>query len=87
MARTGEVAENKARAMIDQVEAITIARLAADKEGWAFAEPVVARLRRPWFGRGGRWEIWTNGVNRGTRARFVIDLQDGRVIEKGYLPR
>ena len=73
--------------MIDQAEAIAIARLVADKEGWAFAEPVVVRLRRAWFGQRGRWEIWTNAVNRGTRARFVIDAQDGRVIEKGYLPR
>ena len=73
--------------MIDQVEAIAIARLAADKEGWGFAEPVIAHLRRSGSGQLDRWEIWTNGLNRGTKARFVIDARDGRVIEKGYIPR
>jgi hypothetical protein len=73
--------------MINEAEAIAIARAAADAEGWAFVEPVATTLRRPWFGGGGRWEIRTNARRLGAIARFVIDASDGRVIEKGYIPR
>ena len=73
--------------MIDESEAVSLARAAAEKEGWSFVEPVAATFRRPWFGQGGRWEIRTNAVGRGAMARFVIDASDGRVTEKGYIPR
>ena len=73
--------------MIDKSAAIALARAAAEKEGWSFAEPVAATLRRAWSGDGGRWEIHTNAAVRGTRARFIIDASDGRIIEKGYISR
>lgn len=73
--------------MIDEAEAIAIARATANEQGWAFVEPVTATLRRQWFGAGGRWEIRTNARGLGAIARFVIDASDGRVIEKGYIPR
>ena len=73
--------------MIDQSTAIGIARAVAEREGWSFVEPVAATYRRAWFGSGGRWEIQTNILVRGARARFIIDALDGRVIEKGYIPR
>ncbi len=73
--------------MIDEATAIAIARATAKEEGWAFVEPVATTLRRPWFGGGGRWEIRTNATSRGAMARFVIDAADGRVMDKGYIPR
>jgi hypothetical protein len=75
------------KAMIDKSDAIALARAAAEKEGWSFIEPTAATLRRAWSGGGGRWEIHTNAAVRGTRARFIIDASDGRIIEKGYIPR
>jgi len=63
------------------------AHAAAEKEGWSFVEPVAATLRRAWSGDGGRWEIHSNASVRGTRARFIVDASDGRIIEKGYIPR
>jgi len=75
--------------MIDEAAAIAIARATAKEEGWAFVEPVEAILRRPWpwLGGGGRWEIRTHTGGLGAIARFIIDASDGRVIEKGYVPR
>jgi hypothetical protein len=75
------------KAMIDKSAAIAVARAAAEKEGWSFVEPAAATLRRAWSGDGGRWEIHTNACVRGTRARFIIDASDGRIIEQGYIPR
>lgn len=73
--------------MIDEATAIAIARATAKEEGWAFVEPVATTFRRPWFGSGGRWEIRTHAAGLGAMARFVIDASDGRVIDKGYIPR
>lgn len=74
--------------MIDEATAVGIARAAAAVQGWVFVDPVQARLRKPWFGKAGaRWEIHSNAMAFGARARFVIDAQDGRVIDKGYVPR
>jgi len=75
------------KAMIDKSAAIALARAAAEREGWSFVEPVAATLRRAWSGEGGRWEIHSNAAVRGTRARFIVDASDGRIIEKGYIPR
>lgn len=78
--------------MIDEQTAVAIARAEAQSMGWAFGEPVeaVLRQRRSWFGKlenRGRWSIRTNAMARGTCAWFVIDAVDGRVLEKGYVPR
>ncbi|KQW59280.1 hypothetical protein [Variovorax sp. Root411] len=74
--------------MIDEKDAIALARAAAMAAGWAFVEPVQARLRKPWFGKGAaRWEINSNAMAFGARARFVIDAVDGRILDKGYIPR
>lgn len=73
--------------MIDEAEAIALAKSAAAQEGWAFVEPVAAVFRQPWLGGSGRWEIHTNASGLGARARFIIDAADGRIIEKGYIPR
>ena len=73
--------------MIDRDAAVELARAAAQAEAWAFVEPVQACLRKAWFGKDARWEIQTNDKAFGARARFVIDAFDGRIIEKGYIPR
>lgn len=74
--------------MIDERQAIEIARAAAAEQNWAFAEPVECVARRSWLrGRTMRWEIRTNADRLGTITRFVIDARDGRVLERGYLPR
>jgi len=73
--------------VIDEQAALTIARAAAQAAGWAFVEPAGIFLRRDWLGRPKRWEIQSNPLLRGAKARFVIDANDGQLIEKGYLPR
>jgi len=74
--------------MIDRETAIEIARARAEENGWAFAEPLDILERRPWFGRrGGRFEIMTNAGKRGTKARFIIAAESGKILHEGYIPR
>ncbi len=73
--------------MIERSAAIELARLRAEANGWAFAEPVDIVHRRGWFGRGDRFEIETNAGKRGTKARFVIDATTGDILSEGYVPR
>lgn len=73
--------------MIDEDAARKIARDRAEKNGWAFAEPVVVLRRRGWFGQRDRFDVETNAGNRGTKARFAIDAETGQVLEEGYVPR
>jgi len=73
--------------MIEQRDAIEIARSRAKQRGWAFAEPVDVVHRRGWFGRPGRFEIETNAGKRGTKARFVVDAATGQIVSEGYIPR
>lgn len=68
-------------------EAIAIARAAAEQEGWAWVEPALATFREPWFGKGGKWKIFSNALGLGAKARVVIDAQTGAVLEKGYIRR
>lgn len=73
--------------MIDQDQAITIARDRAKALGWAFSEPLEIVVRRGWFGGTSRFEIETNAGKRGTKARFVIDAKSGEIVSEGYLAR
>jgi hypothetical protein len=73
--------------MIEQSDAIEIARARALERGWAFAEPVDVVHRRGWLGQSDRFEIETNAGKRGTKARFVIDAATGTVVSEGYIPR
>jgi hypothetical protein len=72
---------------VTEGEAIAIARAAAQQEGWAWVEPALATFREPWFGKGGKWEIFSNALGLGAKARVVIDAQTGAVLEKGYIRR
>ena len=73
--------------MINEETAIRIARAAADEKGWAFVDPVQVKLHRALRGNGGRWEIHSNTLAFGAKARFLIDAEDGRIIDQGYISR
>ena len=73
--------------MITEQEAIDRAKQVAEAQGWGWAEPAYASLSRLWFGKGGKWEIFSNARGLGTKVRVVIDAQTGAVLEKGYMPR
>ncbi len=73
--------------MIEQDQAIKIARERAATNGWAFAEPLEVVIRRGWLGGINRYEIATNAGKRGTKARFVIDAKTGKITSEGYVSR
>jgi hypothetical protein len=73
--------------MLTEKEAINLARQAAEQQGWAWIEPAHATLRRAWRGAEGRWEVFSNALGRGAKARVVIDARTGEVLDKGYIPR
>lgn len=63
-------------------EAIEIAKKVAEDQGWAWVEPVRAEHGRPWFGKGGWWEIRDNDSTRGRKVYIKIDDLTGAIIEK-----
>jgi hypothetical protein len=73
--------------MIEQDQAIEIARVRASEKGWAFAEPLDVIIRHGWTGEINRIEIVTNAGQRGTKARFVIDAKTGKIVSEGYISR
>lgn len=73
--------------MINEQQAIDLARKRAQDNDWVFAEPVEIFLRKSWLGKPKYFEIATNAKNRGTKARFRIDALTGVVLEEGYIPR
>lgn len=73
--------------MIDRDTAIAIARKHAEEKGWGLTEPLAVITRRGWFGGILRFEIETNPVMLGTKARFVIDAATGAILNEGYIPR
>jgi hypothetical protein len=73
--------------MIDEDQAIQIAKERASEMSWAFVEPLDVVVRKGWFGGVSRFEIETNSGKRGTKARFVIDAKTGKVLSEGYIPR
>lgn len=73
--------------MIDQAKAIEIAKERAAQNQWAFIEPVTAILRKNWRGKPTRIEIETNTTAKGAKARFVIDINSGKILSEGYIPR
>ena len=73
--------------MISEQDAINIATKLAQELSWGWLEPTHAVLRKAWFGKGGKWEIHSNYMNRGTKVRVVIDAETGAVLDKGYISR
>lgn len=73
--------------MIEQDQAIEIARKRAAEKGWAFAEPLEVIIRRGWSGALSRFEIETNAGSLGTKAHFVIDARTGEIVSERYVSR
>jgi hypothetical protein len=73
--------------VISEQEAIARAKKVAQEQGWAWADPALATYRAAWFGKGGKWEIFSNAHGKGAMARVVIDAETGAVLDKGYIPR
>jgi len=73
--------------MIEQEEAIEIARNRAEEKGWAFSEPLSVITRQDWRKGITRFEIETNAGKLGTKARFTVDAKTGEIISEGYIPR
>jgi Peptidase propeptide and YPEB domain len=73
--------------MMTEQEAIARAKQVASEQGWAWAEPALATLHRRWFGKGGRWEIFSHASGLGAKVRIVIDAETGEVLEKGSIAR
>ena len=73
--------------MISQEEAIEIARREALTLGWGWVEPINVYWKGDgWFGKRGKWEIYTNVNVRGGNIRMLIS-DEGDVVEKGFLPQ
>jgi hypothetical protein len=68
-------------------EAIERAKQIATEEGWGWLEPGEGIWHPAWFGKGGKWEVYSNAKGLGAKVRVVIDAQSGEVLEKGYVPR
>jgi len=73
--------------MIEQKDAIEIARKRALEKGWAFPEPVYVIERSSWHRGITRFEIETNAGKLGTKARFTVDAETGEILSEGYIPR
>ena len=74
-------------ATMTEAEAISAARELAGKEGWVWVDPPLCTHRNGWFGRPGRWEIFSNRNGLGAKLRVVLNDSTGEIIEKGYIPR
>ncbi len=73
--------------MINQEEAIEIAKREALTLGWGWAEPINIYWRWDgWFGKRGKWLIYTNVNEKGGNIRMIIS-DEGEVVEKGFLPQ
>jgi hypothetical protein len=68
-------------------EAIARAREIAAAKGWAWVEPAQPTFHRGWFGRSGKWEIFSNARGLGAKVRVMIDDATGAILEEGYIPR
>jgi len=73
---------------ISQDDAVASARRSANERGWRWEEPIrVTRSRRfVFFGRV-TYAVGTNTAKRGCHGRFVIDGEDGSILEAHWLPR
>jgi len=69
-------------------EAISIARAAAESEGWPWLEPIHARIERagPLFGRRA-WRIMSNSGSRGCNVIIAIDDATGHVMSRRFASR
>lgn len=74
--------------MVNESEVLQVAKDAAAREGWPWAEPVVIRRHRAWlfFGQV-RWHVMTNANYRGQNVNIHIDDRTATVTTKAFAPR
>ena len=68
-------------------EAIARAKALAEKQGWAWREPVHAETYRPWLVGALRWRVVSNYGFRGGNVRVELDDTTGNIMKGQYLPR
>jgi hypothetical protein len=69
-------------------QAIVIAEAAARDNGWAWVQPVAARLRRTMVLFGShRWEVRSNANCIGRNVFVVIDDKSAELVSSVFLPR
>jgi hypothetical protein len=74
--------------LLTKEQAIVIAEAAARENGWAWLQPVAARLRRTMVLFGAlRWEIRSNAESIGGNVLVVIDDKSAELISSVFLPR
>ncbi len=69
-------------------EAIAIARSVAERQGWPWQEPVLAKRYRTFvlFGRP-VWHVMTNSDHRGGNVNVHLNDLTGEVVAKGFAQR
>ncbi len=72
---------------MDEIEALTLARDAAMREGWPWEEPVLVRRHRKWLFGPQRWHVMTNTAYRGRNVNIHIDDRTATVTYKAFAPR
>ncbi|MES2096663.1 MAG: hypothetical protein V4459_07865 [Pseudomonadota bacterium] len=70
--------------MIDDKEALTIARKRAAEKGWEFAEPVMTVYNRNWWGGPGKYEIESGVAGPPPHARFTISARTGAIRRESF---
>jgi hypothetical protein len=72
---------------VTQDEAVAVAKAVAEKQNWAWTEPVRAhRFRRWWFGPP-CWRVTTNAEQRGRNVIVTIGDVSREIIQASYAPR
>lgn len=71
--------------MLEETEAIAIARRTADARAWPWRGRIVVNRRRRWlfFGRLS-FEVFTNADYRGGNVIVEVDAETGEVLRAGY---
>ena len=69
-------------------EAILLAKTVAEREGWPWQGPIVARAERTLVLFGPRrWRVMSNAQFRGGNVNVLIDDKTGRVVARGFCRR
>jgi hypothetical protein len=74
--------------MLNQEQAVNIARAAVSEHGWPWLGRVTAQRNRRWLLFGARrWYVLTNADCKGCNARIRIDDTTGAIISASFAPR
>jgi hypothetical protein len=69
-------------------EAIAIARSVAERQGWPWQEPILAKRYRTFvlFGKS-RWHVMTKADHRGGNVNVHLNDLTGEIVAKGFAQR